>query len=339
MSAHAWWLSFVPGRAFAIGQPARRLRHGVGTAAAGGRHRHAALSKIVSRARRQRAHPAALPALAHRSRALNLAPLALWQLEAAVVDLPFLHTAASAAYQAYMRSYATHSKAVQRVLHIGQVRPPFAHCCEPRFPRSRSEVGAPAPLQSVPRRFWLTAVASGPPRQEFCVKGGAHQDWPPAAKASRSEACDQEAQAGIRTGVGQRWEAWAVTRRSPQEEPCRWRARPATCGHCKCGHLRVWCGLTLGFDGCGDVELWVCMKPTTVKRLCGAKSLASHRTDLACTRSCGCEARHVLNVVGDDTWDRRRPARPRPRVRDFTVQRDLAILRIYSHFRLHREFQ
>lgn len=42
-------------------------------------------------------------------------------LEAAVVEQPFLHAAAGAAYQAYMRAYATHSKAVQRVLHIGQL--------------------------------------------------------------------------------------------------------------------------------------------------------------------------------------------------------------------------
>ena len=42
-------------------------------------------------------------------------------LEAAVLEQPFLHAAAAAAYQAYMRSYATHSTAVQRVLHIGQL--------------------------------------------------------------------------------------------------------------------------------------------------------------------------------------------------------------------------
>lgn len=44
------------------------------------------------------------------------------QLEGAVVNVPFLHAAACAAYQAYLRSYATHSKAVKRVLHIGQAR-------------------------------------------------------------------------------------------------------------------------------------------------------------------------------------------------------------------------
>eukprot|EP00966_Prymnesium_polylepis_P000525 12097-Prymnesium_polylepis.1 len=73
---------------------------------------------------RQRARATCCPPPGHASRALNrAATLALRQLEAAVVELPFLHTAASAAYQAYMRSYATHSKAVQRVLHIGQVPP------------------------------------------------------------------------------------------------------------------------------------------------------------------------------------------------------------------------
>jgi len=43
------------------------------------------------------------------------------QLEAAVKERPFLQQAATAAYQAYLRAYAAHSKVVQRLVHVGQL--------------------------------------------------------------------------------------------------------------------------------------------------------------------------------------------------------------------------
>ncbi|KAL1522393.1 hypothetical protein AB1Y20_017383 [Prymnesium parvum] len=43
------------------------------------------------------------------------------QLEAAVLELPFLQAASRAAYQSYLRSYATQSKDIQKLLHIGQL--------------------------------------------------------------------------------------------------------------------------------------------------------------------------------------------------------------------------
>ena len=43
------------------------------------------------------------------------------QLEAAVLDAAFLHDAAAAAYQSYLRGYAAHSKTVKRLVHVGQL--------------------------------------------------------------------------------------------------------------------------------------------------------------------------------------------------------------------------
>ena len=43
------------------------------------------------------------------------------QLEAAVSDGAFLHVAAGAAYQSYLRGYAAHSKVVRRLVHVGQL--------------------------------------------------------------------------------------------------------------------------------------------------------------------------------------------------------------------------
>ena len=43
------------------------------------------------------------------------------QLETAVAEAAFLHEAASAAYQSYLKGYAAHSKAVRRLVHVGQL--------------------------------------------------------------------------------------------------------------------------------------------------------------------------------------------------------------------------
>jgi ATP-dependent RNA helicase DDX31/DBP7 len=56
------------------------------------------------------------------TRDIYLLELALQrQLEERVKRTPYLHAAASAAYQSYVRAYSAHSKAVQRVLHVGQL--------------------------------------------------------------------------------------------------------------------------------------------------------------------------------------------------------------------------
>ena len=56
------------------------------------------------------------------TRDIYLLELALQrQLEERVKRTPYLHAAASSAFQSYVRSYSAHSKAVQRVLHVGQL--------------------------------------------------------------------------------------------------------------------------------------------------------------------------------------------------------------------------
>ena len=56
------------------------------------------------------------------TRDIYLLELALQrQLEDRVKRTPYLHAAASSAFQSYVRSYSAHSKAVQRVLHVGQL--------------------------------------------------------------------------------------------------------------------------------------------------------------------------------------------------------------------------
>uniref|UniRef100_A0A7S0NQY3 ATP-dependent RNA helicase n=1 Tax=Calcidiscus leptoporus TaxID=127549 RepID=A0A7S0NQY3_9EUKA len=57
-----------------------------------------------------------------KARDIYLMELALQkQFEARVIAEPFLHSAACAAFTAYIRAYATHAKAVQRLLHVGQL--------------------------------------------------------------------------------------------------------------------------------------------------------------------------------------------------------------------------
>ena len=56
------------------------------------------------------------------TRDIYLLELALQKLlEDRVKHAPYLHAAAAAAFQAYVRAYSAHSKAVQRVLHVGQL--------------------------------------------------------------------------------------------------------------------------------------------------------------------------------------------------------------------------
>lgn len=56
------------------------------------------------------------------TRDIYLLELALQKLlEERVKHAPYLHAAAAAAFQAYVRAYSAHSKAVQRVLHVGQL--------------------------------------------------------------------------------------------------------------------------------------------------------------------------------------------------------------------------
>ena len=56
------------------------------------------------------------------TRDIYLLELALQrQLEERVKRTPYLHAAAATAFQSYVRSYSAHSKAVQRVLHVGQL--------------------------------------------------------------------------------------------------------------------------------------------------------------------------------------------------------------------------
>ena len=43
------------------------------------------------------------------------------QLETAVAEAAFLHDAASAAYQSYLKAYAAHSKTVRKLVHVGQL--------------------------------------------------------------------------------------------------------------------------------------------------------------------------------------------------------------------------
>ena len=52
---------------------------------------------------------------------VNLGTTLQKQLEAAVKERAFLQQAAIDAYQAYLRSYAAHSKVVQRLVHVGQL--------------------------------------------------------------------------------------------------------------------------------------------------------------------------------------------------------------------------